>query len=151
MTQHVADRILAAAVAQLTAAGVAAAIDDEPATLPGVILQNIEDERTDVVGFSPSVELHELRFEAFCCDQATGQNLLTAIGDLHHTVWMALLGSKEAKSLGGLLATGLGSTGATYRTDHDRLAQPLGGWAINFVCTYSLRSDQPGLVEKERP
>lgn len=149
MTQHVADRLLAAIVAQLQAAGLVVAIDTEPTSLPGVILENIEDKRTDVIGRFPSQELRQISLNVFCCDKANSDQILGRVGELHFAVHNALLGSQSAKTLSGVLVNGLDSESSVFRTDTERLEQPIAGWSMQLTCFYSLRSDRPGLFEKE--
>lgn len=150
MTQHVADRIIAAVVAQLAAAGIAAVIESEPDNLPAVIIENIEDELAGATGYEPVFETRKLSFDAFACHQVSGiANLQGVVGSLHHDTHFALTGSPAARTLGGLLTRGLSITAAVYRTDTERLEKPIGGWSIHVECTYGLRSDQPGRVEKE--
>jgi hypothetical protein len=149
MTQHVADRLLAAIVAQLQAAGLVVAIDAEPPSLPGVILENIEDELLEMLGPDPMQQTRKLAFDLFACDKASSATLAQSIGTQRHAVTVALMGSRDARTLGGLTTRPLIDTAATYRTDTERMEQPVGGWSIHFELTYGLRPDQPGQVEKE--
>lgn len=155
MSQHVDDRILAAIETQLTAVPGLAGVFFQPlralteADLPAAIVDEIEDEVLDAIGFFPVEEKHELRFTVFICQMAGSANFRAALAALHHDVEQALVGSVAARTLGGLLTVGLKRGQADYTVDADSLQKPVGGWRIQFTCHYFLRSDQPGLVEKE--
>lgn len=157
MTQHVADRILAALEAQLvTVAAIGPGrVFFQPlhsiteADLPAVIVEEIEDEVIGEVGFFPVDEKHELRITLFICQMTSASAFRPAIATLHHDVEQALVGSIAARTLGGLLTVGLKRIQSVYAVDAESLQKPVGGWRLSFVCNYFLRSDQPGLVEKE--
>lgn len=156
MTQHVADRILAAVEAQLaTVPSLAGRVflpplqSIEEANLPAAIIDDIEDEVVGEIGFFPVEEQHELRFTVFICQMVSAAGFRAALAVLHHDIEVALVGTLASRSLGGLLTKGLRRGQAVYVVDAESLQKPVGGWRIPFVCTYFLRSDQPGNVEKE--
>lgn len=153
MSQHVADRILAAVVAQLAAAGLTVFVEPHgqivESDMPCIRLRGIEDEVISSDGFDPVFETHELTFDAFCCDMAGTSGLRAAVGDLRTAVEVALLGTADARKLGGLLTRGIKRLSAAIDIDSDTLQKPVGGWSIRFVCTYGLHSDAPWKVEKE--
>lgn len=158
MSQHVADRILAALEAQLaTVAAIGpgrvffrplASINE--ADMPCVIVDEIEDDVVAEAGYFPVEEQHALRFTVFVCQMVGAAGFRGAIATLHHDVELALVGSAAARSLGGLLTTGLKRPQAVYAVDAESLQKPVGGWRLSFTCTYFLRSDQPGNTEKEK-
>lgn len=157
MTQHVADRILAALETQLSSVPaigsthvflqpLATLTEDD---LPALIVDGVEDEVTDRTGFFPVDEKHELRFTVFACDMLGRAGFRAAVGALRHDTEVATVGSLNARTLGGLLTRGLQRGDAVYDVDADSLQKPVGGWRIPFRCTYFLSSDAPGKVEKE--
>lgn len=156
MSQHVADRILAAIESRLALvpalsgrvyAQPLSALDE--ASLPAAIIDEVDDEVVGEAGFFPVEEQHALRLTVFVCQMASAASFRPALASLHHDVEQALVGSIDARTLSGLLTVGLKRVAATYVVDADALQKPVGGWRISFTCTYFLRSDQPGLVEKE--
>lgn len=156
MTQHVADRILAALEAQLaTVAGVSGRVFFQPlhtlteADLPALVVEDISDEVAVESGFFPVDEVHHLSFVVFACQMTGSSGFRAALGELHHDTESALVSSVEARTLGGLLTRGLVRGNADYAVDSESLQKPVGGWRIPFKCIYHLRSDQPGKVEKE--
>lgn len=157
MSTHVADRIMDALESQLaTVAGIGSAhvflqplvtlVDTD---LPALIVEDFEDTVTSEVGFFPVEERHELSFTVFVCQMVGSAGFRAALGTLHHDTEMALVGSLAARTLNGLLTRGLIRGNASYEVDSDSLQKPVGGWRIPFRCTYFLRSDEPGKVEKE--
>ena len=156
MTQHVADRILAALEAQLaTVPGVSGRVFFQPmhslaeTDLPALIVEDISDEVVAESGFFPVEETHHLSFHVFACLMTGTAGFRAAVGELHHDTESALVGSIASRTLGGLLTRGLVRGGADYVVDTESLQKPVGGWRIPFKCIYHLRSDQPGKVEKE--
>lgn len=157
MTQHVADRILAALETQLaTVSGIGAShVFFQPLTtltdpdLPALIVEGIEDEVVERTGFFPVDEKHEMRFSVFACDLTGRSGFRSAIGTLRHDTELATVGSLTARTLNGLLTRGLQRGDAVYDVDAESLQKPVGGWRIPFRCTYFLSSDRPGNVEKE--
>jgi hypothetical protein len=155
MTQHVADRILAALEAQLATVASVVTVSLQPlhalgeASLPAIIVDEIEDEVESRDGFFPVIEKHRLRFTVFPCLMASSSSFKSAVGQLHHDAEKALVGTVAARTLGGLLTMGLQRGNAVYSVDSESLQKPVGGWRIPFECTYYLRSDEPGKVEKE--
>jgi len=156
MTQHVADRILAALEAQLaTVPGVSGRVFFQPmhslaeTDLPALVVEDISDEVVAESGFFPVEETHHLSFVVFACLMTGTTGFRSAVGELHHDTESALVGSVGARTLGGLLTRGLVRGNADYVVDTESLQKPVGGWRIPFKCIYHLRSDQPGKVEKE--
>lgn len=157
MSTHVADRIMAALETQLaTVTGIGSAhvfmqplVTLTEADLPALIVEDFEDAVVSEVGFFPVEERHELSFTVFVCQMVGSTGFRTALGTLHHDTEMALVGSLAARTLDGLLTRGLIRGNARYDVDADTLQKPVGGWRIPFRCTYFLRSDEPGKVEKE--
>lgn len=153
MAAHVADRILFAVRDRLAAAGIPCLIEPartlSPLDLPAALLRDIEDETIESTGGDPVFETRRLSFDAFVCDAANSTVIDAEVADLHLRAEFALLGSPEGRRLDGLLTRGLKRLSARRVVDIDSLQLPVGGWAIRFECTYGLRSDAPGLVEKE--
>lgn len=157
MSTHVADRIMDALESRLaTVPGIGSArVFMQPlatlteADLPALIVEEFEDVVVSEVGFFPVEERHELSFSVFVCHMLAKSGFRAALGTLHHDTELALVGSLSARTLNGLLTRGLVRGNARFDVDADSLQKPVGGWRIPFRCTYFLRSDEPGKVEKE--
>lgn len=151
---HAIDQILAAVESQL--AGIAGSNDvhrkpfhllDE-SDLDCIVIDDITDETTEVVGYWPRHETHELQFDVIPLVMATADTCLPLIGALHGAVETRLFGSREAMTLNGLLNTPLGRSTAAFFSDSESLQQPVCGWRIRVSCIYHTRSDMPGIFDR---
>lgn len=154
---HVADRILAAVLNNLSGIPGIATVDIKPLDLleedqlPAVLIDEIDDEVQSgyLAGHFPVDTTRKLSFVVKVCLMAAATDFKLLIGGLHELVELALVGSESAVSLNGLLTRGLMVHGGSLFSDSESLQQPVGGWRIPVTCTYNLRSDQPGKTEKE--
>lgn len=152
---HVADRILSAIQSRLASVAGIMGVHYEPFFtldanhLPAIVIDDIEDQVDEAVGQFPVDETRKLSFVVKVCQMGGSAAFSSGLATLHEAVSIALFGSRDAITLGGLLTRGLREVSATRFTDAESLQKPVGGWAIQVTCTYNLRSDVPGLTEKE--
>ncbi len=142
---HVAGQILAAVESRLSALATVHVIPThmiDLATLPAIILEEIEDETEKTLGDGPVDEIHRLRFTAFACI-ATGSGFQTAANTLRTQIERALLATESDTRLGGLCRPGLTRESALWRVDSESLQKPVGGWALRFACVYHLNTGSP--------
>jgi hypothetical protein len=153
---HVADRILAAVLANLVAVPGVVTADIKPldlleeGDLPALIIDEVEDDvEPGEVGFFPVEQTRKLKFVVLACVMASASSTKAQLADLHEQAELALVGTEAAVRLGGLLTRGLKVHGGSLSTDSESIQKPVGVWRISVSCTYNLRSDAPGKTEKE--
>lgn len=146
MAAHLAAQILAAVEARITAIGLPVhfvPLRAVPADqLPGVIVTDIEDTPTELLGNGPYEELHEVRFSLRCFVYTTAEGFGQIAGEMRANVERQLIGTRDGVLIGPR-SYRLTRDSAAFDVDADSLAKAVGGWVLGMSARYSIKTSAP--------
>lgn len=148
------DRIVSALLAQLAGLPGSSGVHVKPLSmldesdLDCVLIDNVSDVLVERVGFWPSNETRKFSCDIVPIVMSPQAAALSTLSTLHEAVFSALLSTRDAVTLGGLLKQPLDFDSDDFFADTKSLQQPVCGWTLRVSCQYAIRLDRPGLINE---